>query len=482
MKNLFKALVCTQIILIIKSQFLDLPKPDHLRKLESIQQSKIKAPSDYTYYEVLLNLGENNKKQQFKVVIDLTQSETWVKEYSCNSSSRLLQEEHTDSNLSTSEASIESSKSSTISSCTDRNYNAKIESIYGQLEGKVISESASIGESIMAKNMSIISVSQQSAEKYFYNNTKLQGILGLSYKSFSGKHFSFIDVLKETLTISKRVFSLGKNTFHVGDYPSEVKQFKQNYHTCNITMSEGFSEELMDGWICDLTHFLIGDSNNFVDAEEIQGRVIFDSMFRSIEAPDRFVGIVKAHYFDINYNDKNCTLETDSENELTTRIVCYDLIENPKDFNFIIGGYALIIPGNKLFTNVQVTENVNDKTNVKTVSFFNISFTEKNHNIWRFGKIFLDEYMIVFDYEKAKIGFYGENKINFEKEWTEWWNSGFESITSQEHMKYLVIASVCLGAALLFVIICLVCQGFKKKDDEGKAPLQEENEREMENH
>jgi hypothetical protein len=216
----------------------------------------------------------------------------------------------------------------------------------------------------------------------------------------------------------------------------------------------------MDGWICDLTHFLIGESQNFSDAEEIEGRIIFDSMLKSIEAPKLFLGLIKAHYFDINYKENNCTV---IEIENKSFIVCEKQINKPINLNFIIGGYALVIPGNKLFTV--------DQSSNKQV--FNIFFSELKHNVWRVGKILLDEYMVIFDAENNNVGFYGENKINFEKEWIEWWSSGYDSITSQEHMKYLVIASVSLGAALLFVIICLVCQGLKKKQVEDEQPLQE---------
>ena len=45
-------------------------------------------------------------------------------------------------------------------------------------------------------------------------------------------------------------------------------------------------------------------------------------------------------------------------------------------------------------------------------------------------------------------------------------------------MKYLIIASSCLGVALLLVIICVVIQSLKNKnvDDEDHAQLQEEME------
>lgn len=450
-------IIFAQYFFLIKSQFLS----ESFRALQEVSQN-IQVPVLNSYYEIVLNIGE--EKVKYKLALDLTQSETWVEEYYCVNPSRVLQEEKTDASLiSNANANSNANKTTPVvhnsSSCVNLNKTATIESIYGTLSGQVLSENISLGENIKANNMTLISVNRPESDVFFNSNPNLNGVLGLSYKQFSGSQYNFVQVLKDSGSINNKIIAIGKNAFHIGDYPSEVKQLPKNYHSCNLTINEGLSEELMDGWICDLTHFLIGDSQNFSDAEEIEGRIIFDSMLKSIEAPKLFLGLIKAHYFDIIYKENNCTVvELDNK----SYVVCDKQITKPLNLNFVIGGYALIIPGSKLFTVDQYSNK----------HIFNIAFAEQKHNVWRVGKILLDEYMVVFDAENKQVGFYGENKINFEKEWKEWWSSG-DSLTSQEHMKYLVIASISLGAALLFVIICLVCQGLKKKQVEDEQPLQE---------
>lgn len=448
----------------INDRFLDTSNENPFLK-------KVQIPKINSYFEVKLTIGEF--KQVASLALDLTESYTWVKEYSCEKSeiNRILQVDNSDAQSATNyNTNLNSTMPNTTnlttskipkksSTCIDRKKHVKIPSIYGEIEGDIFTEDASLGsssDSILAKNFSMITVDPQTIENYFGGDRHV-GVLGLSYKSFNGLEYSFLNSLVKSGSISKKIFAMGNNKFHIGNYPTEVKQFSKNYHTCNLTMNEGLTEELMDGWICDLTHFSIGKSTEFLEAEEIEGRVIFDSMLINIEAPEKFLGKIKSHYIDINYAQNNCSLVENTK----TYIVCQSRPKELLDLNFIIGGYALIIPGENLFTAFKLENNPDIEYYI-----FNVVFTKQKHNVWRFGKLLLDEYLIVFDAENSQVGFYGENKINFSVEWKNWWESGYTDITSQEHMKYLIIASVALGAALLFVIICLVCQAFKSKSEE----------------
>ena len=475
-----------KLVFLIITQFYFTLQNDYFLNDNSNRNlnAKINFPKSHrTFFRVKVNVGEQNVPME--LALDLTESFTWVENFNCqtkrilnseekvvavkkNNTDTVAKKEVTDVQKNVTAVTKEISTSKT---CTDMNKDITIETLNGELKGRVYKENLNIGGIDKANSLSIVSVSEEISNTYFGKlNESMNGVLGLSYKNFNGDDYNFLSGLKKTGSIKKRVFSLGRTTFQLGDYPTEVKQFKQNFHTCNITMNEGLPEELMDGWICDLTHFLVGTSHTLVDAQEIEGRVIFDSTLSNIIAPDKFLGIIKAHYIDLNYSDKKCEIITD-ENK-SQYIACNEKIDDPKDLSFVIQGYSLIIPGEKLF--VEELHAAGSKSRY----ILNIAFSNLKHNVWRFGKVFLDEYLMVFDGEKKEIGFYGENKINFEKEWNQWWTSGYSNITSQEHMKYLIIASSCLGVALLLVIICVVIQSLKNKnvDDEDHAQLQEEME------
>ena len=453
----------SQIFLFVNSNFLQ----------RNLQEKLFLPYTEQSYFQVDVTIGELEIKKS--LAIDLSETYTWIEDYSCENP-RLLQEQPTATEsqtqaataTSTSSKSTESSTSpsSKSNTCVNKHNEIKVETIRGEIKGNEITEKIKLSTFNVAKEFNLITVNNVESDIYFgelYSN--IQGVLGLSYLPVNGHRFNFLNGLQQSGSINKKVFSLGKNNFLIGDYPAEAKQFKENFHTCNITVNEGLPEELMDSWICDLTHFSVKETNSLSDAVEIQGRIIIDSTISKIIAPISFLGIIKAHYFDLYYADNNCTV-VDSEGY--SYIVCDKKIENPPNINFIVEGYGLVIPGNELF----VEEIRVDGLPARQV--FTISFSDLKHNVWRFGKILLDEYMLVFDTDKKVLGFYGDNKINLKAEWDEWWNSG-DNFTSQEHMKYLVIASICLGVALLLVIICLVFQSLKNRNGE-KSSLIEENE------
>ena len=182
----------------------------------------------------------------------------------------------------------------------------------------------------------------------------------------------------------------------------------------------------MDSWVCDLSHILIGNSKNFSQSDEIQGRAVFDSSYDNIEIPAKYLHLFKEKYFAVNFENKLCN-QKETDNSI---IFTCEKQTNLEEISFIIGGYGLIIPGNKLFTEVQ--------SGNSTLLQFNIHFSKDSRNFIRIGRILLDEYLVTYDSELGLVGFYGDNKKNFQKEWSLWWNSGFKSITSQEHFNYLI--------------------------------------------
>jgi hypothetical protein len=344
------------------------------------------------------------------------------------------------------------------STSVDKNETVTIESTEYEVEGEAKDEYLTIGNSLKGLNFNFVSVTKV---KEWSSSFGKEGILGLSYDNINGERYGLLSTLKKTGTIDKRVFAISSSQLFIGNYPTEVKQFPGKFNYCNVTLTEGLDEIYRDGWVCDLSHLLIGSSKNFSLAQEIPGRAVFDTSIKHIEAPGKFIDLFKDNYFAHNFNGKKCNQIEDDDK---TVFRC-EVTENVEDLSFIIGGYGLIIPGSKLFTKLE-----------NNMMQFNIIFSKKSRNLWTIGRLLLDEYLVVFDNEEGKVGFFGENKKNFLKEWTNWWNSGFSNFTSQEHFKYLIIGCVSLGAALLLVIICLVVHAFRSKSDEQTAPLGEEEE------
>ena len=452
---------------------------------------------------VKIDLGQ--PPQSFNVLINTLESMSWVYSDECQScfvsntpfnnqtksfNLRRLQEYFLqekikqDGNLPLEVAKAKDFFNSTIvsgrynslisSTSLDKNTNFTIESNDATIEGRLIGEVISLGQSLKGINFSIVEAFK------VINGLNLigsEGVLGLSFSNINGDSLGLISNLKNSGSIERKIFSIEKSNIYIGNYPDEVKQFPYKYSTCNVTYSEGLDEDYRDAWICDLSHISFGESLNFTDNLEIQGRSVFNSASSIIIAPYSFLSLFREKYFNIYFKGIVCNEEEYKKYvyitcELDNRYLSKDtnLIE---DVVLVIGGYGLIIPGHKLFSREISLTNNNLKSS-NNIAYFNIMFKKINHNLWEIGNLLLNEYVVVYDSEKSQVGFFGENKKNFYKDWLLWWNLQYNSFTSEEHYKLLIIIGISLGAALIMLVMCLVIQSFRDKDNHQKAPLSEE--------
>lgn len=444
---------------------------------------ELRVPYESIDDVLVIKLGIGDPEQTFKVAISTTESISWIHSTDCKNCLEVLFEKEIDEDEdgrlrflqsnSTSNSSITSNNSTSNQSenktSEDRyhseksktsvfkNKTVKVETVDGSLEGRLYSE--------------LVSIDKIKGAEYFFVGTskvkdwttlfKYNGVLGLSYTNINGADYDFLLNLKKHNNISKRIFSIGNGELYIGEYPTEVMQFPSKYNTCNLTLTEGLKEEYRDGWVCDISHIVFGKTSNFTEAVEIQGRAIFDSAYSKIVAPIEFFSQFKENYFD---DLNNCTTFVNDEEDDDYTYVSCDKTDAISDISLVFGGYGLIIPGSKIFT---IKDN-------KMVS--NFAFSQESKNFWRIGRLILDEYLVVYDSETSVVGFFGDSKLNFYKEWKQWWNLGSGTITAQEHFKYLVIASIALGSALMLVIVCLIIQSFRSKKEDERAPLEEDKE------
>lgn len=446
---------------------------------------ELRVPYESVGDALIIKLGIGDPQQVFKVAVSTTESISWIHSNDCSNCLEVIfeneeNEDEDDSSLRFLQNSTSSSNNTTLSSSNNsalnqtsegryyseksktsiyKNKTVKVETVDGSMEGKLYSE--------------LVSIDKVKGAEYFFVGTskvkdwtslfKYDGVLGLSYTNINGADYDFLLNLKKHNNISKRIFSIGNGELYIGEYPTEVKQFPSKYSTCNLTLTEGLKEEYRDGWVCDISHILFGASTNFTEAVEIQqSRAIFDSAYPKVVAPFDFFSVFKERYFN---ELTNCNVFVKQEEDDDYTYVSCDQSSSVKDISLVFGGYGLIIPGNKLFTK-----------QANNTMILNIAFCEDSKDFWRIGRLVLDQYLVVYDSEIGVVGFYGDYKQNFYKEWLQWWNMGFGTITTQEHFKYLVIASIALGSALMLVIICLIIQSFRSKKDDERAPLEEDKE------
>jgi hypothetical protein len=288
------------------------------------------------------------------------------------------------------------------------------------------------------------------------------GKLSLSYDSSQGPDFSFLDLLKNNSVIQRRIFALswvndtiGK--FYLGDFPPEVEANMKKVSVCEVPETDNLGDEYKNGWVCELSHGLIGAQSNFNNTFEIDGFAYFDSADQYIYAPKKYLSIFRDQF--INENLKNCTEKTTEDSE--TYFQCpkeTNTIREVDDVSFILGGFAHEIPAEELFS-----ENGDNYE-------FLIRFNNDDQPVWSFGQVFLSQFTTVFNKEDDEISFFGGNRFNFTEEVESWEKASDAAQAEQMRFLYTVAGGV-LGGILVLLIIFLIFRALRKPTSDEHKPF-----------
>lgn len=449
-----KLILSTIIISLISSQVIHLdivkdytqrPVISSNNNLRFLQDREITV--DYQdskeYFVIDISLG--TPPQSFKVQIDTTTSVTWVPSSE-------------NKNLYNNTNAFNSSLSNTS---RDVNRTLEIEDEDGDVEGFVSYDIVDL-KGLKADNFPFVQVTEY--DENFRDHK--EGKLGLGYRNEFGGEFSILEKLKENGLIKKKIFALsGTDNKHgklyLGGYPEDSAA---GYTFCNLTTSIGLDDFYRDSWICELSHYFIGEAQNFAQAYEISGRVIFDSAYSYISAPKTYLANFKQNFL-LNNSAIDCQEVT---NEDEVGYVCslkpnasfYDV----DSLSFVLDGYAYLIESEDLFKKIEGENNKYE---------FLIKFYDENDNIWSFGYPFLSQYLAVFNMEDKNIGFKGGEVIDFTSEWTDWYRNDTSLIT-EEQMKYLIYGAGILGGILFIFIIFIVIHSIRRRRLEEHGPLIED--------
>lgn len=393
----------------------------------------------------LINLSLGSPAQTFPVQIDPSLSLTWVPSY-----------------LTTKNITKFEIKDSPTLKLT--NQTIIIDDEDGLVSGFAAYDTVSI-ESISSQNFGFVLVKDYE-KKYGYTDYA-QGKLGLGYNNPLSTEFSFLDALKKSGAIDKRMFGLSEfndthGRLHLGDFPSEFSNKSPNYTICNVTSNEGLEDKYRDGWICGLSHLMIGSfNNNFNTSKVIEARALFDSAYSYISVPDIYLPHFKKELANIGLNLNTCREIKDRYEQITficpTSVRNVNLVENA--LTFVINGYGYQVTLDDLFDDL-------DEKN----SEFLVRFNREKADIWNLGHPFLCKFFSVYNQEEGTVGFYGENRVNFRKEYQNYLNREQEVITKNKFV-YLVIGACFLGFTLILIVVFLIVHSIKRKRLEEHGPL-----------
>ena len=133
---------------------------------------------------------------------------------------------------------------------------------------------------------------------------------------------------------------------------------------------------------------------------------------------------------------------------LVRLVVEEEEVKNAESFYIIIQGSIIEIPSENLF--VKSSE---ENKYLLGIKFFEEHFEDSK--VWILGKIYLKNFLTVFDSEKEEVRFYNERILDIQEEWEEWYFSDMYSLLLKRNFYLAIGAGSVIFIFLLFV--CFVC-------------------------
>ena len=401
--------------------------------IQSLDQKVISLDyeEDTGFYIIPIAFGSNG--EEFGLQVDTTTSETWIPSY---------------------KTTLKVNKYNISQSSTGQRTNKtfEVEDEDGDVRGKACYDSISVGD-ISLNHFGFVLVDEFEHPFSDYE----QGKLGLGYKQEHGDDFNFLRKLKLNNIIDREVFTIVHDTKELvlGDVPAQFKG--QLYTTCPVVETNDLDNEYRQAWACELTHLAFnlnkdGKKIDLDEAFEVNARITFDSAFPYISIPKRHLKAFKEkflnHYFKDNYKEVKSS-------DATYFIVTDEELALSSSISFIIEGYAYIVPGHKLF--VKTEENEYELL---------VRFYKENDDIFGFGDPFMEFFTVVYDYEESKVGFYGGERIEIQREWYDYLNEMTPQQQKARRNRMFIYGGV---GFFLFLIVLLLCYK-NRKESRGRHP------------
>ena len=255
----------------------------------------------------------------------------------------------------------------------------------------------------------------------------------LNFKGEIIPSFPFTLKLDETKLNKKDVLNL--------NFEPKINEFTFSDLATKLSSDNYYSQ----AWICNLSHIVMGSNIgelSWNNTMETNGRVVFDTRTKYIYIPKEYMKYISTIW---SINGEGCKTILDSENDekyFQCNLTMEKNIYSMPSIYFIIGGYGYRLKAEDLF----------EKNEDKFTCL--IRFINEEEDLWILGVPFLREYKILFDYNKTRVGFSGEDIMNYKEEYDKW------VIESKEKKSKLLGEYSC--ESVIFIIgtiigCCILC-------------------------
>ena len=394
-------------------------------KSNSLELEFIESEHKSHFYTIPVKVG--SQQQVFEVQVDTTTCETWLPSVN-----------------TTYEVARFDPKTSKTCQMTELQF--EIDDEDGNVKGLSFYDSLIVGPYSLNKFGMVLVDSFQTGFKDFK-----QGKLGLGFRHEHGVDFNWLGTLKKNGLIEKEIFTIlpDDDELVIGSLPKDLEE--KEYTTCDLVETNDLDDVFRAGWVCELTHIFFGvdtEDKTLEMALQVDARVIFDSAYDYISMPKRHLKDFNKKFMQEFFNDSCIEIKDDDE----IYFICDDDDKLKKgSIAFLMGGYGYVIPYNKLFRQIE-----DDKYEML------IRFHKENDDIFSFGYPFTSQFIVVYNAEDKKLGFFGGEKIDLKKDW-DIYMSGDSPQQRKEKIKKLLTYGGIFGGILLLIIICLVIRSNRMK-------------------
>lgn len=274
---------------------------------------------------------------------------------------------------------------------------------------------------------------------YFkYNNESNKnyhhGWFGFAYK-FNDEKYSIIHQLYKSKLINHLSYAIAPNpdksngTFYFGGIPPTLIQSKYS-STCLINV--GFSS-----WGCILSYVIMGRNKKYKTTNA--DNAFFAADEKEIIAPEDFMLYLNNTVWIDYIVNRDCRYESMRKDSKYFICSC-DVVPYLPDIQFVFGSSNFSFSLPNLFDEYD------------QFCIFQIT-SKENHNKWVFGKIFLENYYSLFDYEQKAITFYSDYKFNS--------NANVSSVNNKQLIKRVIEIAMVMSLFGLGFLLYLK-RGFNK--------------------
>lgn len=244
------------------------------------------------------------------------------------------------------------------------------------------------------------------------NNKDIQGEFGLGIDKENSN--DLIDTLYDNQVIHSKTVEI-----HIEEEKDKdrlIMKFDQkisDYAFCDLLPKKNMDENdyYYEAWICELSHIVVGSTKADLvwnRTKEINGEVTIDSRTKYIYIPKEFMKII-SKYWEINENECKLVHDLESDEKYFSCSKCVEKqIYDMHSLYLVIGGYGYRLKAKDLFED--------DGKHFNCL----IRFINDEKNLWILGLPFLREFKTVLDFNGTRMGFNGEDIINFKEDYKKW--------------------------------------------------------------